>query len=76
MGFGLPAAIGAKVARPDKLVVNIDGDGCFMMNIQELATAKIEKINARLLSSTTSTSAWWFNGRIPLRKCSWPDHSL
>ena len=46
MGFGLPAAIGAKVAFPEKLVVNIDGDGCFMMNIQELATAKIEKINA------------------------------
>ena len=49
MGFGLPAAIGAKVARPDKLVVNIDGDGCFMMNIQELATAKIEKINAKTI---------------------------
>ncbi|MBT61956.1 MAG: acetolactate synthase, large subunit, biosynthetic type [Puniceicoccaceae bacterium] len=49
MGFGLPAAIGAKVACPDKLVVNIDGDGCFMMNIQELATAKIEKINAKTI---------------------------
>ena len=49
MGFGLPAAIGAKVARPNKLVVNIDGDGCFMMNIQELATAKIEKINAKTI---------------------------
>lgn len=47
MGFGLPAAIGAKVAYPDRLVVNIDGDGCFLMNIQELATAKIEKINAK-----------------------------
>ena len=49
MGFGLPAAIGAKVAFPEKLVVNIDGDGCFMMNIQELATAKIEKINAKTI---------------------------
>jgi acetolactate synthase-1/2/3 large subunit len=49
MGFGLPAAIGAKVAFPDRLVVNIDGDGCFMMNIQELATAKIEKINAKTM---------------------------
>ena len=47
MGFGLPAAIGAKVAFPDKLVVNIDGDGCFLMNVQELATAHIEKINAK-----------------------------
>ena len=49
MGFGLPAAIGAKVAHPDKLVVNIDGDGCFLMNVQELATAKIEKINAKTI---------------------------
>lgn len=47
MGFGLPAALGVKVACPDRQVVNIDGDGCFMMNIQELATAKIEKINAK-----------------------------
>jgi len=49
MGFGLPAAIGAQVAYPDKLVVNIDGDGCFLMNIQELATAKIEKIPAKTI---------------------------
>ncbi|NBB80619.1 MAG: biosynthetic-type acetolactate synthase large subunit [Verrucomicrobia bacterium] len=49
MGFGLPAALGAKVAFPDKLVVNIDGDGCFLMNVQELATAKIEKINAKTI---------------------------
>ncbi|MEC8405029.1 MAG: biosynthetic-type acetolactate synthase large subunit [Verrucomicrobiota bacterium] len=49
MGFGLPAALGAKVACPDRLVVNIDGDGCFLMNVQELATAKIEKINAKTI---------------------------
>jgi acetolactate synthase-1/2/3 large subunit len=49
MGFGLPAAIGAKVAFPDKLVVNIDGDGCFMMNVQELATSVIEKIHAKTI---------------------------
>jgi len=49
MGFGLPAAIGAKVANPDKLVVNIDGDGCFLMNVQELATAKIENIHAKTI---------------------------
>ena len=49
MGFGLPAAIGAQVAHPDKLVVNIDGDGCFLMNVQELATAHIEKINAKTI---------------------------
>ncbi len=49
MGFGYPAAIGAKVARPDKEVIDIDGDGSFIMNVQELATAKIEKINAKCL---------------------------
>ncbi|ADE54092.1 biosynthetic-type acetolactate synthase large subunit [Coraliomargarita akajimensis] len=49
MGFGLPAALGAKVACPDREVINIDGDGCFLMNVQELATAKIEKINAKTI---------------------------
>ncbi|MGF1452490.1 MAG: biosynthetic-type acetolactate synthase large subunit, partial [Opitutales bacterium] len=49
MGFGLPAAIGAQVARPDKLVVNIDGDGCFLMNVQELATAWVEKLPVKTL---------------------------
>jgi acetolactate synthase-1/2/3 large subunit len=49
MGFGYPAALGAKVARPDKEVIDIDGDGSFAMNIQELATAKIEKINAKAM---------------------------
>ncbi len=39
MGFGLPAAIGAQVARPDRLVVDIAGDGSIQMNIQEMATA-------------------------------------
>ncbi len=44
MGFAVPAALGAKVGRPDELVVAIDGDGCFQMTAQELATAAIEKI--------------------------------
>ncbi len=44
MGFGYPAAIGAKVACPDREVIDIDGDGSFVMNIQELACAHIEKI--------------------------------
>ncbi len=39
MGYGLGAAIGAKVGRPDKTVVNIGGDGCFRMNLNELMTA-------------------------------------
>lgn len=47
MGFGYPAALGAKVAFPDRQVIDIDGDGSFTMNIQELATAKMEKIPAK-----------------------------
>ena len=49
MGFGYPAALGAKVAFPDKQVIDIDGDGSFVMNIQELATAKIENIGAKAM---------------------------
>lgn len=44
MGFGLPAAIGAAAARPDDLVIDIDGDGSFVMNIQELATLHAEEL--------------------------------
>jgi acetolactate synthase-1/2/3 large subunit len=49
MGFGYPAAMGAKVACPDKHVVDIDGDGSFLMNVQELATAHIEGIAAKAI---------------------------
>ena len=49
MGFGLPAALGAKVAMPDRIVVDIDGDGSFMMNVQELATALMEKIPVKVM---------------------------
>ena len=49
MGYGFPAALGAKVARPDKQVIDIDGDGSFLMNIQELATAHVEKIAAKAI---------------------------
>jgi acetolactate synthase-1/2/3 large subunit len=42
MGFGIPAAVGAKAARPDATVVCVDGDGCFQMTAQELATSVLE----------------------------------
>jgi acetolactate synthase-1/2/3 large subunit len=42
MGYGLPAAIGAKAARPDATVICVDGDGCFQMTSQELATSVLE----------------------------------
>jgi acetolactate synthase-1/2/3 large subunit len=44
MGFGVPAAIGAKAGRPDRVVWCIDGDGCFQMTAQELVTARSEGI--------------------------------
>lgn len=44
MGYGLGAAIGAKVANPDQTVVNIAGDGCFRMNMNEIATAVRQKL--------------------------------
>jgi acetolactate synthase-1/2/3 large subunit len=49
MGFGLPAAMGAKVAHPGKLCIDIDGDGSFLMNIQELACCHTEKIAPKVL---------------------------
>ncbi|MDR1142477.1 MAG: biosynthetic-type acetolactate synthase large subunit, partial [Planctomycetaceae bacterium] len=49
MGFGLPAAMGAKLACPEKLVVDIDGDGSFQMNIQEMATCYCEKIPVKVM---------------------------
>ena len=45
MGYGLGAAIGAKVGCPDKTVINIAGDGCFRMNMNEMATAAREDIH-------------------------------
>ncbi|HLB28433.1 MAG TPA: biosynthetic-type acetolactate synthase large subunit, partial [Dehalococcoidales bacterium] len=48
MGFGLPAAIGAKIGRPESTVWCIDGDGSFQMNIQELATAMQERAAVKI----------------------------
>ncbi len=49
MGFAVPAAMGAKVGRPDELVIAIDGDGSFQMTAQELATCTIERIPIKVL---------------------------
>ena len=48
MGFAVPAAIGAKVGRPDRMVWAIDGDGCFQMTAQELVTASSERIPVKI----------------------------
>ena len=49
MGFGLPAAIGAQLARPDALIINVTGDGSFMMNVQELATIRRKQLPLKIL---------------------------
>ena len=49
MGFGFPAAIGAKIGCPDEQVVCIAGDGSFQMNSQEMATAKINNVPVKVL---------------------------
>lgn len=49
MGFGLPAAVGAQVARPDDTVICVSGDGSFMMNVQELGTVKRKQLPLKIL---------------------------
>ncbi len=69
MGFGLPAAIGAQIARPDKLVVDIAGDGSIQMNIQEMATAvenelpiKVVIVNNRYLGMVRQWQEMFYDG--------------
>ena len=70
MGFGLPAAIGAQLARPDKLVVDVAGDGSIQMNIQEMATAvqyglpvKVVILNNRFLGMVRQWQELFYDKR-------------
>ncbi len=70
MGYGIPAAIGAKAARPDATVVCVDGDGCFQMTSQELATAVLEDlpivtviVNKRYLGMVQQWQTMFFDER-------------
>jgi acetolactate synthase-1/2/3 large subunit len=70
MGFGLPAAIGAKLGLPDREVFDIAGDGSILMNIQELATAaqhrlpvKVAILNNRFLGMVRQWQQLFFNKR-------------
>jgi acetolactate synthase-1/2/3 large subunit len=49
MGFGLPSAVGAKVAAPNKMVIDIDGDASFSMTAMELATASEFNIGVKVM---------------------------
>ncbi|MFN8222897.1 MAG: biosynthetic-type acetolactate synthase large subunit [Gaiellales bacterium] len=70
MGFGIPAAVGAKAARPEATVVCIDGDGCFQMTSQELVTAVLDDlpivvllVNNGYLGMVTQWQDMFFDGR-------------
>jgi acetolactate synthase, large subunit (EC 2.2.1.6) len=63
MGYGFPAAIGAQFAFPDKLVVDIAGDGSIQMNIQELATAVSYNVPVKIVILNNGYSAWSGSGR-------------
>ncbi len=70
MGYGIPAAIGAKAARPEATVVCVDGDGCFQMTAQELATAVLEDlpivvvlVNNGYLGMVTQWQDMFYDGR-------------
>lgn len=65
MGFGLPAAIGAKLGNPDTPVVAVVGDGGFQMNIQELATAVINGLPVIICLFADSTHRFRFLRDIP-----------
>ena len=70
MGYGIPAAIGAKAARPEATVVCVDGDGCFQMTAQELTTAALDDlpiivvlVNNGYLGMVTQWQDMFFDGR-------------
>ena len=74
MGYGLGACIGAKVARPDKTVENIAGDGCFRMNFNELLTASKYKIpiievivNNSVLGMVRQWQTLFYEKRYPIQ---------
>jgi acetolactate synthase-1/2/3 large subunit len=79
MGFGLPAAIGAQVACPNKLVVDVAGDGSIQMNIQEMATAvqyclpvKVVILNNRYLGMVRQWQELFYDKRYA---CTGMDHA-
>ncbi len=70
MGYGIPAAVGAKAARPEATVVCVDGDGCFQMTAQELTTAVLDDlpivvvlVNNGYLGMVTQWQDMFFEGR-------------
>ena len=63
MGYGLPAAIGAQIAYPDKTVIDVAGDASIQMNIQELMTAVANRLPVKILILNINIWVWSGNGR-------------
>ena len=63
MGYGFPAALGAQIANPDSLVIDIAGDGSIQMNIQELATAVQHHLPVKIVILNNHFLVWSGNGR-------------
>ena len=83
MGYGLGAAIGAQIGNPDKQVVNVAGDGCFRMNMNEVATAVRENlplieviINNHVLGMVRQWQELFFNHRYSFTQMLSPDFGL
>ena len=63
MGFGFPAAVGVQIANPDRLVVDIAGDGSLEMNIQEMATLAAYKLPVKIILLNNCYLGWSGSGR-------------
>lgn len=64
MGFGLPAAIGAALANPDRKVLCFSGDGSLMMNIQEMATASENQLDVKIILMNNEALGWCISNRV------------
>ena len=76
MGYGLGAAIGAKMGRPDQTVINVAGDGCFRMNMNEIATAVRNQlplvqlvVNNHVLGMVRQWQTLFYESGIPTPSC-------
>ncbi|CAK7355430.1 unnamed protein product [Dovyalis caffra] len=74
LGFGLPAAIGTAGAKPDAIIIDIDGDGSFMMNLQELVTIQVQNLSIEIFVLNRKHLRMVNKCQVGFRK-SWRGHS-
>ncbi|KAI0247764.1 thiamine diphosphate-binding protein [Lactifluus subvellereus] len=76
MGFGLPSAVGAKIAAPNKMVIDIDGDASFTMTVNELVTASHYNIGVKVLILNNDFQDLFYGGRYSHARTTNPDFVL